>query len=397
MILIDKHAKKWLHFYLAKMTALPMKDARQSLLNRSKKSSSAPIIGVDLFAGAGGLTLGAKLAGIEVVFAVEADPHAADTYAANHPEVRLFRNDIRKLKRIPLSPWKCQSVLFGGPPCQGFSTSNQRTRNRKNKKNWMFKEFIRLTESWKPDWIVFENVKGIIETDNGRFLKLITRDFEKLGYTISTGFLNAADFGVPQKRERMFVIGSRHAIKASMPLPIRRKPIPVRHALIDLPFLANGANKDILPYKKKTRSSYVRQLRNGAKEVSGNLVTRNAQFVVRRYKYVKRGGNWSQIPNHLMKNYRANFECHTGIYHRLDPKKVSVVIGNYRKNMLIHPYQDRGLSVREAARIQSFPDNYKFMGSIGFQQQQVGNAVPPFLAKAVFSAIRLLVKEPLYA
>src|SRR5580693_1753603 len=113
------------------------------------------MIGVDLFCGAGGMTLGAKLAGVNVVFAVEADPHAARTYTTNHPEVTLFADDIRKLTRIPVEAKGQQTVLFGGPPCQGFSTSNQRTRSRSNKGNWMFKEFIRLASSWRPDWIVF--------------------------------------------------------------------------------------------------------------------------------------------------------------------------------------------------------------------------------------------------
>jgi DNA (cytosine-5)-methyltransferase 1 len=131
------------------------------------------MIGVDLFCGAVGMTLGAKLAGIQVVFAVEADPHAAETYAANHPEVNIFRNDVRKLEKIPVRRNGEQTLLFGGPPCQGLSTSKQRTRGRANKGNWMFKEFLRLAKFWQTDWIVFENVKGIIETEQGAFLETI--------------------------------------------------------------------------------------------------------------------------------------------------------------------------------------------------------------------------------
>jgi len=345
------------------------------------------MIGVDLFSGAGGMTLGAKLAGVNVVFAVEADRHAALTYAFNHPGVELFADDIRKLRKIPVSTEGQQTILFGGPPCQGFSTSNQRTRNRANKANWMFHEFIRLARSWRPDWIVFENVKGIAETEGGEFLKIILRDFENLGYTLSKGILNAAKFGVPQRRERLFVIGSRRGIIVPMPEPTTPNPIPVQRAFTDLPILENGADVECLPYRCSARSEYVHQLRNGEVEVSGNLVTRNADFVLKRYKYVKPGGNWEDIPPRLMANYRVDFECHTGIYHRLDPIKPSVVIGNYRKNMLIHPVQNRGLSVREAARIQSFPDRYQFKGSIGFQQQQVGNAVPPLLARETFKSV----------
>jgi DNA (cytosine-5)-methyltransferase 1 len=346
------------------------------------------MIGVDLFAGAGGMTLGAKLAGVKVAFAVEADEHAAETYAANHPEVKLYRKDIRKLRKIPVRKRGYETVLFGGPPCQGFSTSNQRTRTLANKGNWMFQEFIRLAKSWRPDWIVFENVKGIIETERGAFLKMILDGFREIGYTVKAAKLNAADFGVPQNRERLFVVGSRHNIEFSFPKGSRRR-IPVRSAVSDLPDLDNGADIDVLPYKKGSRSPYVRQLRNGQVAVSGNLVTENSRLVLKRYRCVPQGGNWEDIPRRLMQNYRKDYECHTKIYHRLAPDQPSTVIGNYRKNMLIHPYQNRGLSVREAARIQSFPDHYRFCGSIGFQQQQVGNAVPPNLAKAVLESVRL--------
>src|SRR4051812_24106951 len=136
------------------------------------------MVGVDLFCGAGGMTLGAKLSGISVEFAVEADENAAKTYSTNHPEVELFQNDIRKLKKISVKKAGRPTILFGGPPCQGFSTSNQRTRSKANKGNWMFLEFLRLAKSWKPDWIVFENVKGLIETEQGEFLKMIIEGFE---------------------------------------------------------------------------------------------------------------------------------------------------------------------------------------------------------------------------
>ena len=118
-----------------------------------------------------------------------------------------------------------------------------------------------------------------------------------------------------------------------------------------------------------------------------NLVTANAKHVVERYAHIPQGGNWEDIPKILMGNYTDTSRCHTNMYRRLDGSKPSVVIGNVRKNMLIHPWKNRGLSVREAARLQSFPDSFRFFGSIGFQQQQVGNAVPPLLAKAVFSQI----------
>lgn len=354
---------------------------------RSGLTTVRVMIGVDLFCGAGGMTLGAKMAGIRVMFAVEADRHAADTYAANHPEVNLFRGDIRRVAEIPVPHGQETTILFGGPPCQGFSTSNQRTRGRRNRSNWMFKEFVRLTRSWCPDFIVFENVKGIAETASGAFVDGILRAFGDLGYSLTTGLLNAADFGVPQRRERFFAVGSADGAAPPLPTPRTQRKRAVGPVLADLPTLWNGADRDLLHYKGVARSAFAKLLRNGQQTVSGNLVTRNAAFVVRRYKHVPQGGNWEDIPRRLMRNYRFGYECHTGIYHRLDPQKPSVVIGNYRKNMLIHPFQDRGLSVREAARIQSFPDSYRFLGSIGFQQQQVGNAVPPFLAEAVFKAI----------
>jgi len=132
---------------------------------------------------------------------------------------------------------------------------------------------------------------------------------------------------------------------------------------------------------------------NGGNTIQGNLVTKNSPKIIKRYSHIKPGHNWESIPKKLMDNYTDSTRCHTGIYYRLEWNKPAKVIGNFRKNMLIHPKQNRGLSVREAARLQSFPDNYIFSGSIGFQQQQVADAVPPLLASAIAQEIMKIRKK----
>ncbi|WP_445354498.1 DNA cytosine methyltransferase [Microbulbifer sp. EKSA008] len=347
------------------------------------------MIGIDLFSGAGGMSLGALGAGIDVQQVVEADKYAAATYLANHQPLHgVFADDIRKFRHQPVQNRDNEGlIVFGGPPCQGFSTSNQKTRSIDNEKNWLFQEFVRVVREAQPDWFVFENVRGILETEGGIFVEQIVEEFERIGFTVSTKLLHATDYGVPQKRARFFIIGSSHGITYRFPDPTHNTPVTVDEAINDLPFIHNGANQCRLEYSNEANTSYIKGLRGRKKSCNNNLVTRNSDLIVERYRHIPQGGNWEDIPDDLMGNYADKSRCHTGIYRRLKLDAPSVVIGNYRKNMLIHPTQDRGLSVREAARLQSFPDKFIFKGSIGFQQQQVGNAVPPLLAKAIFNKI----------
>lgn len=351
--------------------------------------SEKKYIGIDLFAGAGGMSVGAIAAGVDIKVAVELDKYAAITYKANHPNTILLNEDVRRVKINGF----CKAakndikILFGGPPCQGFSTSNQKTRNKENESNWLFKEYLRLTKEQQPDWVIVENVKGIVETESGYFFEKINNQLRKLGYTTSHAILNAADFGVPQVRNRVFVVGSLHGLKYEFPKPTIKKHLTVADAISDLPKLESGANHHELDYLEAPQNKYQVNNRKNSKKSVNNLVTGNNELVLKRYKHIPQGGNWEDIPPKLMKNYKDFSRCHTGIYHRLKVDEPSVVIGNYRKNMLIHPNENRGLSVREAARIQSFPDSFHFHGSIGFQQQQVGNSVPPLLAKAIFNKI----------
>ena len=345
------------------------------------------MIGAEIFSGAGGMSMGANMAGIQVKLAVEINKYASETFSHNHKDAVIINDDIRSVQEIPFKKNKQPFVLFGGPPCQGFSRSNHKTRNKENPSNWLFKEFARVSDLWNPDWVVLENVQGLIGTGNGIFLEEILEQLFKSGYTSTFKVLNAKDFGVPQNRERLFIVGSKHGISFEFPEKKRVKITNVKEALGDLPELPNGNSEYLLPYRAKPTSVYAKKLRGKLSFCENNGVSKNTDIVLKRYDYIPQGGNWQDIPKRLMRSYADASRCHTGIYHRLDENKESVVIGNYRKNMLIHPWQNRGLSVREAARLQSFPDEFVFKGNLGEQQQQVGNAVPPKLAKALFNKI----------
>lgn len=347
--------------------------------------------GIDLFSGAGGMSIGAEMSGVSVKYAVEKDRYAAETFSKNHPKTILIPQDIKEVCSGYFSELDRNkpTVVFGGPPCQGFSTSNQTTRSKTNENNWLYREYVRIVSETMPDWVVFENVKGLLETESGYFLEAVLSDFKKLGYTTSHFVLNSADFGVPQKRNRLFIVGSLHGVETKAPSPTTKKIITVKEAIEDLPDLCNGHSIDSLSYKHSPKNSYARLMRKRNSICTNNLVTNNAAHIIERYKHIPQGGNWENIPKDLMGNYADVTRCHTGIYKRLKEDEPSVVIGNFRKNMLVHPWQDRGLSIREAARLQSIPDDFRFYGSIGFQQQQVGNLVPPLLAKAIFDQIKL--------
>lgn len=343
---------------------------------------------VDIFSGAGGLSLGAERAGLTIAFAVEKDVHAAQTFQHNHPLAKILCDDIcdiNPLEHVEKSPF----IVFGGPPCQGFSTSNTKTRSLENPNNYLFNQFLRFVEELQPAWFLFENVEGITSFDKGNTVKEIKRLFGELGYSTTESVLYASDYGVPQHRNRFIMVGNRIGADFKFPEKFNYK-VSVSDAIADLPSLKNGDIIEKLPYSKmlSQSSTYAKMMRRDAKKSLQNFVSRNQDYVIERYKHIGQGQNWKAIPDELMMNYKDKNNCHSGIYKRLNSEIPSVVISNYRKNMLIHPFEDRGLSVREAARLQSFPDNFVFKGSLSQIQQQIGNAVPPLLAEVIFKAIK---------
>jgi DNA (cytosine-5)-methyltransferase 1 len=344
--------------------------------------------GIDLFCGAGGLSLGAKQAGISVETAIELDKSAADTYEFNFPEVNLKRKSILEMNEADFDANAKIDILMSGPPCQTFSTSNQRTRTNNNPLNDLLFEPVRISKFLNPTWVLVENVTGLEIGTRKAYLDRLAAMLEFQGYSVTVHRLTASRYGIPQDRTRLFVLGSKKPFnEAALNKWQRIDQTTVHDAIGDLPILANGANTDCLSYSARPVSRYASALRGDLAFCTGHLVSSNAQEIVERYKHISPGGNWKDIPPDLMQNYKDRTRCHTGIYHRLRWDFPSKVLGNFRKNMLVHPNQDRGISIREAARLQSFPDGFQFKGSIGKRQQQAGNAVPPQLAQAFLSAI----------
>lgn len=355
--------------------------------------------GIDLFAGAGGLSYGLSCAGFNVKVGIEIDPHCADTISKNHKNMKVIVSDVRSVEpRKVMEHANVKrgdlTILAGGPPCRGFSQSNRRTRNLNNPLNALYQDFFAFVKAIRPRVFLLENVKGLKTLQNGTVLNRILKLGRRLGYHVQWSILNAEDFGVPQRRKRIIFIGTSEKTETLFE-PEKKKSVTVREAIDDLPILENGNREDSLKYSRMQDLSHYQTLmrQNNGAEVSNNLVTRNNELVIARYKHIRPGRNWAAIPSELMSNYKNLDNCHRWIYYRLKWDEPSIVISNFRKNMLIHPEQDRGLSVREAARLQSFPDDYIFYGPLSAQQQQIANAVPPFLGKGLGDNIKRMVED----
>jgi len=352
------------------------------------------VIGIDLFAGAGGLSRGAAEAGLQIAYAVEADPKPASTYEINIPGVVVVKERLR----LGYAEKLCQSlgltvgsvdVIFAGPPCQGFSTSNLRTRNDANQDNHLWRIVVEFARHLRPQAVVLENVGGMEKYNDGRVVEAIAREFGRLGYATETQRLNACEFGVPQHRVRLFIMCAKHGLPRPI-VPAVKRLVTVGEAIGDLPVVPNGNNEDRLPYRLNgaALNLFQRKMRDGKRGVVGNCrASLSTGLIVRRFAQVPPGGNWQDIPKSLFRGYSKPENCHRWLYRRLRPELPAVTVSNFRKNMLIHPSQNRTLTVREAARLQSIDDGFVFLGNLQSQQQQVANAVPPPLAKAVTRAV----------
>lgn len=351
---------------------------------------------IDLFCGAGGLSAGLEMAGFTVLAGNDLFDAAGETFAQTHPHAKFIGGPIQdlsveRLMREAAIKKGELTVLVGGPPCQAYSVYNHQ-RSMFDARATLFREYLRIVDGLRPEWIVMENVTGIYSIGGGEAVKAIKAELGALGYDVEEKVLKAEDFGVPQERRRVVFIGNRIGAAISHPVPTHGPEgepyVTIRDAISDLPSLKNGEDRGVEPYASEPASDFQRLLRGNAVAVTNHAAPKLGQVNVDRLKHIPPGGSWRDIPFELLPAgmQRAKRSDHTKRYGRMiwDGLACTVLTKcDIHWGAYIHPGQNRAISVREAARLQSFPDSFEFAGSKTEQYVQVGNAVPPLLGKAI--------------
>lgn len=385
---------------------------------------------IDLFSGAGGLSEGLEQAGFHSLFASEVVPRYAETYQRNHPNAEVCVSDIREvdpgeIRQLLGLEVGALDLVAGGPPCQGFSI-NAPVRSGADPRNHLFREYLRFVDEFKPRAVLIENVPGLVSFEKGKTLHAILDALAELGYGADVHILGAPYYGVPQMRWRTIIMGLRGSVipQSAWPDPVRHAPIrtnftttfdgktivkrpspetsapftTVRDAIGDLPPLQNGEKgNSVKEYASAPQCDYQSALRIGSPGVMNHEAPRLSQVNLDRLSHIGPGGNWTDIPFELLPKgmQSARRSDHTKRYGRPRwDELASTVLTKCDPHWgaFFHPEQDRAFTVREAARFQSFPDHYVFLGSQAEQYAEVGNAVPPVLACAVGRSLRSVLE-----
>jgi DNA (cytosine-5)-methyltransferase 1 len=362
-----------------------------------------PVV-VDLFSGAGGLTSGFEQAGITVSLAIDNHEDSADTYRHNHTGTLFKKVDLKKLEPAKVKDYLGKDrvdLIIGGPPCQGFSSAGKKLLD--DPRNQLVIDFIRMVEELKPTCFLMENVEGMLTSGRGELLAEVVESFIEAGYTVGAAKLNAVDYGVPQFRKRVFIMGNSLGIEFEFPRAthsedsgsIDSRWLNFDEATSDLPEPAS--DEDDIPYISQPTNDYQASIRNGRVFVTNHRSKRPSQIQQQRIDALPEGGTMWDLPQSLWhpsyrrRAYRRVMDG-TPSQHRGGPpaglrrlisKSPSTAITGSAGSELVHPKANRFLTVRECARIQSFVDNYCFFGPLSSQYWQIGNAVPPLLARAL--------------
>lgn len=350
---------------------------------------------IDLFSGAGGLSIALRDSGYNVLLANEINPIFAKSHRHNFPEVPLIQMDIKNLDEAALTEIIQGAeidLVVGGPPCQGFSVFGKRrfinTQGydpKQDPRNHLVYEYIRIVSILKPKFFFMENVKGFTNLDNGLFVEEVKKQFQDLGYhNIWCEIIHATDYGVPQERQRMFMIGNRLGIDFNKPCPTH--------------FPIGSGHKP----EYTTVGDAIMDLVGRENEVPNHVPLQHKPIVAARYGYVKEGCklNLDDLPPELAVATRKDAKTgivsnYSHVYKRLDRKKPSTTMVPGHNAFPVHPTLNRTLTAREAARIQTFPDNHIFFGTRQEQCIQVGNAVPPRMAQPFFEKIKEYLENTL--
>lgn len=355
---------------------------------------------LDLFCGAGGLSEGFRQAGFEVLAGQDFNDCAGATFMATHPGAQFIGGPIQDVTAEDLLKAAGRKrgeidVIVGGPPCQGYSVYNHQ-RGVSDPRAGLFREYLRIVEGVLPRWLVMENVSGLSSIADGAVIREIEAGMNALGYQVKWKNLKAEEYGIPQERRRIVFIANRTGAPILHPQathgPGLKPFVTIWDAISDLPVLENGDSGGADRYASPPATDYQRELRKGASRVRNHSASRLAEINIQRMKHIPAGGSWRDIPFDLLPAgmKKAKRSDHTKRYGRPRKSDLSCTIltkCDVHWGAYIHPTQDRALTVREAARLQAFPDSFEFLGSRTDQYVQVGNAVPPLLGKHIAEAL----------
>lgn len=338
---------------------------------------------IDLFCGCGGMSRGFEMAGFEVALAIDFWKDAIATYKFNAKEVNAFCMDIHDLDNEKMSMYFDKSEVvgvIGGPPCQGFSTVGKREID--DPRNQLYLEFCRIVQSVQPDFFVIENVKGLTTLNKGLVKEDIINRFSEMGYNVEYKVLNAADFGVPQNRSRVFFVGMRNK-NFIFPNPSNKK-LTAKDAISDLPSILewDGVSTQ-QEYRTHPQNEFQKKMRENCDILENHDFTRHTEQTIGVINQIPDGGSIRDLPKEYwqIRKYNKAFE-------RMSSTRPANTVDTGHRNYF-HYNQPRIPTVRENARLQSFSDDFMFLGSRGSQYKQVGNAVPPLLAYAIAAEIKL--------
>jgi DNA (cytosine-5)-methyltransferase 1 len=404
---------------------------RKAAKNQPRDHGSSPTV-VDLFCGAGGLSAGFASCGYDVIGGIDNWEPAVDSFKANEPRAHAVCGDARTLdaEDFKRSLRRRVDVVLGGPSCQGFSTSSGLSRNGRKEndpRNSLFMDFVRFVRSLQPSWVVMENVPGLLLYGRGTVGRQIIEEFRSIGYSVIPMILLAADFGVPQLRRRVVFVGNRTDQSISFPEPRFGDPdlwkdfaLPFAHlsrlgnknatlgvaphrsiadACSDLPSLRAGESITGVPYPVPAASDYQRLMRRHSRVLTMHTAASLSPSDAECIPLIEAGGNWRSLPDDIrqrrfsrIRDYDATTMLKRPLWNK-PSYTITTKSNDATAGAFIHPLADRTFSLREVARLQSFPDRYRFLGSDSQIREQIGNAVPPLLAEQIARAIAPEVLE----
>lgn len=344
---------------------------------------------LDLFCGCGGLSYGFESAGYNIVLGIDNDKKALETFELNHKGARSICGDITAIHSSEIdraADGKKIDIIIGGPPCQGMSLSGPRKFD--DPRNKLYLSYIRLVEEIKPQAFVIENVPGLVSLFGGHIKDSIIKRLSSLGYTVSYKILCSADYGVPQSRRRVVFVGLKNNT-FEYPMPFQTQ-ITCEMALSDLPPLDNELGKEEQNYRTAANNDYQRLMRLHSNLVRNHIAAAHSQKVRDIIALVPDGGNYKDLPE----PYRSSRNFHVA-WTRFNSQRPAPTIDTGHRHHFHYKY-NRVPTVRECARLQSFPDDFIFLGNKTQQFRQVGNAVPPLMAQAIAEQLKKYIAENEY-